>query len=55
MYCGSDTGYNVVQFLEALDLDSNQWPLDHGEMSVVIRYRNPYLIKKWDLHLFLLL
>ena len=45
---GDGTGYNVVQLLAALDLDSSHQPLDHGKMTAVIRYKTPYLVNKRD-------
>ena len=27
--CGTNTGYDVVQLMVVLDLDSNQQPIDH--------------------------
>ena len=44
----ANTGYDVVQLMAALDRDSSQQPLDHGEMTVVFRYRAPYLINNCD-------
>ena len=46
--CGDGTGYDVVQLLAALGLDSSHQPLDHGKMTAVIRYRTPYLVNKRD-------
>ena len=45
--CGANTGYDIVQLLVALDLDSIQQSTSHRKMTVVIRYRTPYLINKW--------
>ena len=42
--CGGKSDYDIVKLLEAIDLDSSQQPLEHGNMIVVIRYRNPYLV-----------
>ena len=42
--CVSNTCYDVVQLMTALDLDSSQQLLDYGKMSVDIRYRSLYLI-----------
>ena len=39
IYCGADTGYNVVQLMATLDLDTTNQPPDHGKMTAVIRYR----------------
>ena len=44
--CGDGTGYDVVQLLAALDLDSSHQPLDHGKMTAVIRYKTPYFFNK---------
>lgn len=44
----ANTGYNVVQLLNNLDLESSQHQLDHGKMNAVIRYRTPYLINNRD-------
>ena len=46
--CGDGTGYDVVQLLAALDLDSSHQSLDHGKMTAIIRYRTPYFINKRD-------
>ena len=45
---GDGTGYDVVQVLATLDLDSSHQPLDHGKMTTVIRYKTPYFINKRD-------
>jgi len=42
--CGSGTEYDLVQLLEALDLKGTHQPVDHGNKTAVIWYRNPYLI-----------
>ena len=42
--CGTETGYDVVQILATLDLDSSHQPLDHGKITPVIRYKTPYFI-----------
>ena len=34
--CGSNTDYDVVQILAALDLKGTSQPVDHGKMTVVI-------------------
>ena len=44
--CGANTGYDVVQLLVALNLDSSQQSISHRKMTAVIRYRTPYLINK---------
>ena len=44
LQCDANTGYDVVQLMTALDLDSSQQLLDYGKMSVDIRYRSLYLI-----------
>ena len=44
--CGDGTGYDVVQLLAALDLDSSRQLLDHGKMTAVIRYKTPYFFNK---------
>ena len=44
--CGDGTGYDVVQLLAALDLDSSHQPLDHEKMTAVIRYKTPYFFNK---------
>ena len=46
--CGDGTGYDVVQLLAALDLDSSHQSLDHGKMTAIIRYRTPFFINKRD-------
>ena len=46
--CGDCTGYDVVQILASLDLDSSHQSLDHGKVTAVIRYKTPYLINKRD-------
>ena len=45
---GGISEYDEVKLLAALDLDSSQQPLDHGNITAVIRYRTPYLINKRD-------
>ena len=42
--CGTETGYDVVQILATLDLNSSHQPLDHGKITPVIRYKTPYFI-----------
>ena len=37
--CGDSTGYDVMQLMATLDLDSNRQPLDHCKMTAVICYR----------------
>ena len=46
--CGANTGYDVVQLMAALGLDTKKQPLDHGKMTIVIRYRTPYLVNNQD-------
>ena len=46
-------GYNVVQLLAALDLDSNHQPLDHGKMTAVIGYKRLILLISATPYLFL--
>ena len=46
--CGEGTGYDVVQLLAALDLDSSHQPLDHWKMTVGIRYKTNYCLNKRD-------
>jgi len=53
--CGEGTGYDVVQLLAALDLDSSHQLLDHWKMTVGIRYKTPYFMNKRDPFSFLLL
>ena len=38
----------MVKLVEALDLDTSQQPVEHGNMTVVIRYHTPYLVNKRD-------
>ena len=38
----------MVKLVEALDLDTNQQPVEHGNMTAVIRYHTPYLVNKRD-------
>ena len=52
--CGDSTGYDVVQLLAALDLDSSHQPLDHGKMTVVIRYKHLILLISTTPYLFIL-
>ena len=47
--CGADTKYDVVQLLAVLDLKGAHQPIDHGNMTVVIRYRTPDLINNTSL------
>ena len=46
--CGSNTDYNVVQILAALDLKGTSQPVDNGSMTAVIRYETPCLIHNTD-------
>ena len=46
--CGGGTGYDVVQLLADLDLNSSRQPLDHGKITDIIRYKTSYLINKRD-------
>ena len=46
--CGGKSDYDVVKLLAALDLDTSQQLLEHGNMTTVIRYHTPYLVKKRD-------
>ena len=45
---GSNTDYDVVHILAALVLKETSHPIDHGSMTAVIRYINPYLIHNTD-------
>ena len=42
--CGTNTEYEVVQLLTALDLKETHQPVNHGSMTAVIRYRIPYFV-----------
>ena len=44
--CGGKSDYDVVKLLAALDLDTSQQPLEHGNMTAVIMYHTPYLVNK---------
>ena len=46
--CGGKSDYDVVKLLAALDLDMIQQPVEHGNMTVVIKYHTPYLVNKRD-------
>ena len=46
--CGGKSDYDVVKLLAALDLDTSQQLLEHGNMTTVIRYHTPYLVNKQD-------
>ena len=42
--CGAKTGYDIVQLMYVLDLDTNKQPLDHGKLTAVILYDTSYLV-----------
>ena len=46
--CEANTGYDVVQLMAALDLNTTKQPLDNGKMTALIRYRTPYLVNNID-------
>ena len=46
--CGDNTGYDVMQLMATLVLDSNKQPLDHGKMTAVICHRTSYLVNNRD-------
>ena len=46
--CGANTGYDGVQLMAALDLNTTKQPLDNGKMTALIRYRTPYLVNNID-------
>ena len=46
--CGPNTEYDVVKILAALDLKGTNPPIDHGNMTAVIRYKTPYLVNNTD-------
>ena len=41
---GTDTEYNIVQLLTALNLKGTHQSIHHGNMTAVIRYKKPYFI-----------
>ena len=44
LQCGKDTGYDVVHLLAVVDLSGVPTTDDHGHMTVVIRYKTPYIV-----------
>ena len=45
---GDGTGYDAVQILASLNLNSSHQPLDYGKVTAVVRYKIPYFINKRD-------
>ena len=43
---GTDTEYDVVQLLVALDLKVTHQPVDYDNMTKMIQYKVPYIINK---------
>ena len=42
--CTNDTVYNVIHLLAAIDLNEAATDLNHGQMTVVVRYKTPYTL-----------
>ena len=47
--CSGRSDYDVVKLLAALDLDTSQQPVEHGNVTTVIRYHTLCLVNKRDL------